>query len=564
MTTYPAGEISLNQARRMMEGKEPFISYRSWDGLTNWHIMGPLAPIPGVHEGITVTEDSIKGLMGTWSMLDQTGANQDGVTFTDAVYSPVELDMTVEAHGLTEQSTRQVVRDWISSWDAHRTGELAVFTAENGLWWGDVRWLKAPTDTLMAAHAKRQKFLWTARVDDGFWQSFDSVGKFGFAYESMTDTFRRGTPSSTNLGANWPIRYSGPGTGTLYAYNGQARWRDQIAVFTGTREAVAGPFKDFNTATNNQVVSIVMGSMPELALPLGAFNDIWARMGRNPDGTWNGHGIRARIGWGSCEIARYNNFTKTVMAARPLLLPPLVGDKFTLVAGFEGNERLFKITRNDVDMLVHRERGTGSSIGANYRGIGFGVFAAGALFTQATPGNVRKISAGDNATVSQEGYLQLTNIGDVKSYPRYLVYGPGKFSISNGPNTDDMVELGPLVEGQVVLLETEPRRRSVVDVSPSALPQQVLNPIQQLVRALVNFASNNNVPPLLRQFENLFGILPPQVNIYQLLSGRFTEGIEPRPTNSAGTTANIKIKIDDGNASSKVVGALTPRRRWPL
>jgi hypothetical protein len=192
------------------------------------------------------------------------------------------------------------------------------------------------------------------------------------------------------------------------------------------------------------------------------------------------------------------------------------------------------------------------------------MFAAGALFSQATPGNVRKISAGDNATVAQEGFLQLTNIGDVKAYPRYLVYGPGRFSISNGPDSEDMVEIGPLADGQVILLETEPRRRSVVDVSPSALPEQVLNPLQQIIRALVSFASNNNTPPLLRQFENLFGILPPQVNLYSLMRGRFTAAIEPRPSNSAGTTSNIKIRIDDGNASSKVVGALTPRRRWPL
>jgi hypothetical protein len=577
MSTYPRGEISLNQARRMIEGKEPHIAYRSWDGLVNWHLMGPLAPIPGVQDGVTIGADSIKGLIGTWQMLDQTGANQDGTTFVDAVYSPVEVDMQVEAHGVTEQSTRQVIRDWIASWDAHRTGELSVFTPEYGLWWGDVRWLKAPTDTMMAAHAKRQPFLWTARVDEGFWQSFDSVGTFNFGYETMTDTFKRGTTSSTNLGANWPIAYFGPGTGDLYAYDGQARWRDQVAslslplvLLTGSREAVAGPYKDFTTATNNQVVSIVMGTMPELALPLGAFNDLWARMGRNVDGTWNGHGIRARIGWGSCEIARYNGFDgsgnpiKTVMAARPLLLPPLVGDKFTLIAGFEGNERLFKIVRNGVDMLVHKERGTGSSIGSSYRGIGFGMFAAGALFAQATPGNVRKISAGDNATVTQEGFLQLTNIGDVKAHPRYLVYGPGTFSIGNGPDSEDMVEIGPLVEGQVILLETEPRRRSVVDVSPSQLPEQVLNPLQQIIRALVTFASNNNVPPLLRQFENLFGILPPQVNLYSLMRGRFTAAIEPRPSNSAGTTSNIKIRIDDGNASSKVVGAVTPRRRWPL
>lgn len=574
MTTYPPGEISLNQARRMVEGKEPFISYRSWDELTNWHVMGPLSPVPGVHDGITITDDSIKGLIGTWQMLDQTGANQDGTTFQDAVYSPTEIDMTVEAHGTTEQATRQVIRDWIASWDAHRTGELAVYTAENGMWWGDVRWLKAPTDTLMAAHAKRQKFLWTARIDDGFWRSYDSVSSFGFTYETMTDTFNyiAGSANATTLGANWPLRYYGPGGGYIYTNNNQARWRDDPndMFFTDSREVIVGPYAGFNTTTDNQVVSIVLGSIPEISLPLGAFNDIWARMGRNGNGTWNGHGVRARIGWGFIEIARFNGFDgsgnpiKTIMSSRPLILPPLFGEKWTLIAGYEGNNRLFKIVRNNIDVLVHKERGTSSSLGSSYRGVGFGMYAAGAILTQATPAFVRKISAGDNATVTQEGFVQLTNIGDVTSYPRYLIYGPGRFSIGNGPDTTDMVEFGPLVDGQVVLIETEPRRRSVVDVSPAALPEQSLNLFQQLIRALVSFASNNNTPPLLREFENLFGILPPQVNIYSLMAGRFTRGIDPRPSNSVGTTSNIKIRIDDGNASSKVVAALTPLRRWPM
>lgn len=584
MTTYPPGEISLNQARRMVEGKEPFVSYRSWDEQTNWHIMGPLSPVPGVHDGITITDDSIKGLIGTWQMLDQTGANQDGTTFQDAVYSPVEIDMTVEAHGTTEQATRQVIRDWISSWDAHRTGELAVYTPENGMWWGDVRWLKAPTDTLMAAHAKRQRFLWTARIDDGFWRSYDSVSQFGFTYETMTDTFNysAGSANATTLGANWPLKYYGTGGGYIYSTTSaplggfipqnQARWRDDPddPFTTNSREVIVGPYAGFNTSTDNQVVSIVLGSIPEISLPSGAFNDIWARMGRNANGTWNGHGIRARVGWGYIELARYNGFDgsgnpiKTILASRPLILPPLFGEKYTLVAGYDGNNRLFKIVRNNIDVLVHRERGTGSSLGAAYRGIGFGMFAAGALISQATPASVRKISAGDNTTVTQEGFVQLTNVGDVTSWPRYLLYGPGQFSIGNGPDTEDLVEIGPLLDGQVVLIETEPRRRSVIDVTPTPLPAQTLNPFQKFIQALVNFASNNNVPPLLRQFENLFGILPPQVAVYSLMSGRFTTGIEPKPSNSAGTTSNIRIRIDDGNASSKVVAALTPMRRWPL
>lgn len=569
MTTYPAGEITLNQARRMMEGKEPFICYRSPDGLTNWHLMGPLAPIHGIQDGVTISEDSIKGLIGTWAMLDQQGFNQDGVTFNDAVGEPIEIDMSVDASGLTEQSARRVIRDWIASWDTHETGELSIYTPEHGMWWGDVRWLKAPTDTLMAAFTRRQRFLWTARVDDGYWRSYDSVGQFGFQYEAVFDTFD--TNYNSGLGANWPVRYFGPGSvGVIYASNGAARWLDSVAVLTQSREVVVGPYKNFNTATDNQVVSMTMGSMLEAGLPVGAYNDIWARMGRNQDGTWNGHGVRARISGRTAEIATFtgfdgnNNPIKTVLASRFLIVPPVAGDRFMLIAGFAGNERLIKLTRNNVDLLTIKERGAAMSVGSAYRGIGFGMFAAAALGTQRSPGSVRRIAADDNITINQEGFISLTNIGDVKAYPRYLCYGPGKFFIGNGPGNSDLVEFGPLVDGQVVLIETEPRRRSVIDVSPNKLPEQVLTPSQQSLKKLINLATNNNVPPLLREYQNAFGILPPQVPLYSLMKGRFTEGIEARPSNSPATTSTIKVQIQGGNASSKIIGAITPKRRWPL
>lgn len=567
MTTYPSGAITPNQQRRLLDGDEPIITYRSWDNQNTFHLMGPLSPILGIQEGVIITNDSIKGLIPTWQMLDQSGANQDGATFQDAVYNPAEIDMVVEAHGNTPESTRRVIRDWVASWDPHKTGELSVTTLENGMWWADVRWLKTPMEALMRASSLRQRFAWTCRIDDAFWKSFDSVSSYGFAYEDMTDTFNRN--NNPGLGANWPLRYWGSGGGNIYANGSQAVWNDQTGINTTSREVVAGPYRNFNTQTDNCVTSMVLGTIPEVSLPVGAFNDIWGRMGRNGDGSWNGYGIRARIGWGYIEIASFSGFDgsgnpiKTVMASRPLILPPFFGEKFTLVCGADGDPRLYKVTRNGIDILVHKETGS-SAIGPSFRGIGFGMFAAGALITQATPAAVRKVSSGDNSSLSQNSFLQLTNIGDVDSWPRYLCYGPGTFYIANGPDSQDYVEFGPLYPGQVVLIETEPRRRSVVDVSPTALPAQVLNPFQALIKALISFATNNNVPPLLQQFENLFGILPPQANLYSLLNGRFSKPIPAKPTGTQGVTSYISVGIAGGNASSKIVAAVTPRRRWPM
>lgn len=566
MITYPRGEITPMGARMLLEGTEPHISYVSYNDAMVFHLMGPMSPMPGVQAGVTIAAESIKGLIAPWQTLDQSGANQDGVTFNDAVYSPAEIDMLVEVHGANPAETRTVIRDWIGSWDAHNQGELQVLTPEQGLWWAPVRWLKAPTDAMMRASSNRQRFLWTCRVDDSFWRSYDSVGNFGFTYEATTDTFNYGSSASTDLGANWPLYYSGAGGGYIYADGSQARWRDDPddLFTTNPREVVAGPLKDFYTTTNNQVVNMVLGSFPEISFPQSSYNDLWGRMGRNGNGTWNGYGIRARISFGLLELSKFENYVKTVMASRPLIIPPVMGEKFTLVCGFEGNTRLFKILRNGGEVLSHKD--TSSLLGATYRGIGFGMYAAGALITQATPGNVRKISAGDNSTVSQEGYISLTNDGDVPSWPRYLLYGPGTFSIGNGPESPDVVTLGPLLEGQIVLIETDPRRRSVIDLTPTDLASNTpqLNLFQQLIKALVSFATNNNTPPLLEEFESLFGIAPPQGNLYSYMSGRFTAPLPARPSGSTPVTSKVLVRIDDGNADSKIVGAVTPRRKWPL
>lgn len=567
MTSYPSGEVTPNQFRRLVEGKEPLITYVSYDGSVVWHIMGPLSPIIGVQEGITVTRESIKGLIAPWQTLDQAGANQDGVTFNDAVYMPAEIDMVVEAHGLDPFSTRQVIRDWVASWDAHQQGQLFVFTRDNGMWWAPVRWLKAPTDALMRAQSNRQRFVWTCRIDDAFWRSsYDSVSSNRPDYADMTDTFDESPTTLSGLGPKWPLRYTGDGGGFIYNNGTQAAWKDDplVTFNTASREVVAGPYKDFYTGTNNQVVSMVYGTIPEISLPTGAFNDLWGRMGRNSNGTWNGYGVRARIGVGYIELASFNNFNKNLMASRPLILPPVFGEKFTLVCGFEGDTRLFKILRNGIEVLSHKEDANISSLGSSYRGIGFGMYAAGALITQATPGSVRKISAGDNSEVTQSSHVALSNDGDVEAWPRYLLYGPGTFKIGNGPNSTDMVEFGPLLKDQVVLIETEPRRRAVVDLSPSAPAEQDLSLFQRLIKALVTFASGNNVPPLLQQFESIFGILPPQGNLYQYLNGRFTQPIPAKTPGGARTTSFIPVEIVGANASSKIVAAITPRRRWPL
>ena len=165
---------------------------------------------------------------------------------------------------------------------------------------------------------------------------------------------------------------------------------------------------------------------------------------------------------------------------------------------------------------------------------------------------------------SGTGFITLTNDGDQKGWVNHVFYGPGTLEVANGHNSTSMIKFGPLRENQVALLRTEPRRRGVTDLTTLPVPAQDTNLFQDLIKRIVSFASNNNVPPLLRQFESLFGILPPQGELYSLLDGRFTQPLPPRTASGLVTERHIAVKVTGGDANTKLVSYVTPRRRWPF
>lgn len=346
-TTYPSGLITPYGASELLAATVPMCAYRSYDGYSAWHLMGGHAPVIGVQDGVNVVE--IKGLLPTWKVLDQQGANQDGTTFSDALYDPIELDMKCVVSGRSPQGRRDMVRRWIGAWDVHQPGEFSWTTLTNGKWMGAARWHRSPVDPLANGRMSDQRFIWSARIDSGFYSSYDSVSKF---------------------------------------------------------------------------------------------------------------------------------------------------------------------------------------------------------------------QPGDSGGT---GFIQLANRGDQPGWPRYTVYGPGTFNIANGPGSTQMIKFGPILAGQIVLLTTQPRLRSVVDLSPVSItttPQE-LTQFQELIEALVNLASLGNTPPLLELFESVFGILPPQGILYKLLEGRFTKSIAPKPEGVPPITSKIACSITGGNASSKINAAVTPKRRYP-
>lgn len=580
---YPGGPITPHGAYHLLHDKIPQVSLLAYDGSVVFNLMGALSINDRYAYPERVEIIDIKGLIPPWRTIDQKGATQDGTTFVDALYDPTEITIKVRCRGRDNEHLREVVRDLIGSMDAKQESELSWTTHAYGRWWAAVRLNKTIDESLFRIAGNTYEFDLRLRVDNAFWQSHPDIDSFSFDYEDFTDTFNYvsgnaqpaasvapGSPGGParvgTMGADWPLYCTGTGGGYPRANGSAAVWVDDPLdlFFTGTRDAVIGPYKDFSTDTDNQVVNMVFGSFQEWSFPQGAANDLWARMGRDASGNWNGTGIRMRIENNVVKLSRFNSFSQTVMAFRVILIPPIPGEKFTLIAGYEGSSRTFKVLRNGTELMSHVENGTASVMNASHRGVGFGMQAGRAVLTQATPAAIRKVSGGDNSTVTQKGFLKRLNVGDQDYWDRYTCFGPGTFRFGNGPGSEDMVEFGPLLPNQIMQIRTDPRKYGVRDLTVIPASPQELNIFQKALKDFVSFATGNNVPPLLEAIQSSFGIAPPQGNPYSLLKGRFSR---PVPAKSPGAPVQpyyVKVEIDDGDASSMVLASGTPLRRYPL
>lgn len=570
----PAGEVTPHGWYHLVKGDKPMMWMDAYDKSITFDLLGGLAVtnLFDTPETVQIPRGGLKGLIPPWKHILQKGATQDGATHIDALLDPTEVQLDVVCRGRDWRHTNNLSRQLLDSIDAIQQSSLNFWTHDMGHWWADVRWFQgAPQDPINLTNGGQK---WSLRLlaDTACWRSYDWTDMFSFDYEDFTDTFTYDTEADGDLGDNWPLYYDESGGGFIYADGSQARWKDDPDDWLGTetREVVAGPYKDFETATDNQVVSMVFGSMQEWSLPQGAANDLWVRMGRNPDGTWDGNGVRARMENNILKLSRFNDFAQTVLWQQIMLLPPLLGEKFSLVAGYDDNPRLFRFLRNGIPIMSHKESGTGSMLGEDYRGVGFGMQAGGAVLTQATPASIRKVSAGDNAQATQTGFVKMVNIGDQKMYWDATLFGPfDKIRLYDGPGSDEYVEFGPLLKNQIVFLRTDPRSNTtlVQDLTSTPPTPQELNIFQNAVKSLISFFSDQNA--FTDQIESLFGIRPPQGNFYKYLSGRFSDNAAI-PPKSPGVELrdvkphHVKVEIVGGNADSKVILSGTPLRRNPL
>lgn len=556
---YPAGPITPAGAYHILHDRIPQVALQSYDDTVVFNMMGGLSLYdPTKPERVNIT--GINGLIPPWQTIDQKGATQDGISFVDAIYDPIEVELTVKAKGRNPAYTRKVVNHLIASIDAKQQSELSWTTQALGHWWAPIRWFKTPANPMAGIATSAQELQLRLRADDGFWRSYDNSSDFAFIYEDFTDTFNYVTPS--DLGSGWTIAYSGAGGGNLSANGDQALWHE---VGTAGRKAVARR-NGFTTATNDQVVSMVLGSFAEWHLVSTAYNDLWARM--NNTGTPGTSGIRLRIGFSHIILSYFIGGVETVMRQygffNPLTwIPPYPGEKFQLVAGYEENTRLFKVLRNGSVIMSVPEPTPISLLGASNRSVGFGMEAGSDVFDQASPANIRKIAAGDNNTVTQSGFLERINAGDQPGWDRFTCFGPGIFRIGNGPGSDDLVEFGKLLPNQIMYLRTDPRKRGVTDLTQIPPTPQELDYFQKALLDYYNFASGNNITPLQQASLSQFGINPPQGNPYSLLKGRWSNPIPAKSPGKPAEKYHVKVQIDEGNADSRIIAALTPLRRNP-
>ncbi|AEK08322.1 hypothetical protein FDG56_gp023 [Mycobacterium phage Bask21] len=542
---------------------DAWISYVSPAGQV-FYLAGPQAPVAGAQNGFVLQE--IRGVQAPITHLTSKGARQDGDTWNDSIYESAELDFTVEASGVTTQDTRREVRSWVDAWSPKKLGKFSWFTPENGEWWMDVRQHKNVPDVLSHVRSKRQVFTWTAVNNDAFWKSFDSVSAFGITYEDETDEFDR--VDHTGLGDGYIQTYTGDEDAGVCGTDGTVmRWYPGSSK--GTRY-VHNLFIADKPTSDNVIVSFTYSGIQRFPFPAPAVNELWARCGVVDDGeggqAWDGSGIRMQLVGQNVSISVFKDHEMIHTWIRPLLIAPLWGEKWTLVCGSAKNGRQYRVLRGDpgFEVLSYTEPKTESYMDEDHRYTGHGMKAtAGLLNTQVLPAEIHRFSFADNLQAGQSGHLALSNRGDQDGWPRYLCYGPGTFKFSNGPGTEPTITFGPLLEGQVVMLTTLPRLRSVIDLSPNQPTEQQLSAFQDLIKDLISFATNNNVPPLLQQFESWFGILPPQGNLYELLDGRFTVPIPPKPEDGPPETSFISVSISGATIDSKVVAALTPLRKWP-
>lgn len=371
--------------------------------------------------------------------------------------------------------------------------------------------------------------------------------------------------ATSNLTGSDPVMTVGQGA------TGAPGWTqaDQISAVTITTGPLYQPPGQGDTGTPGDPGAPGVPTVPNIGAS-GATGDPGAPNPATPslnifgwfDGTQT-DGVQGNISNGVGILYSIIGGVKTVIGAAVNIVGTIANAAITLVSeviqiGVGLFQTVVSLVVNGIKLITGIISGL---LGAFFEVIGFGTHT-GNSGGQQVPPPVTGVNAGPR-TLTAAGQLVLTNFGDQDAWPRYLCYGPGIFRIANGPDSTQMIEFGPLVDGQIALLTTLPRLRGVVDLTPNTASLAVTPQFDNFFQRLISLATNNNTPPLLEMFQSLFGARPPQGVMYPLLQGRFSNPVPAKPTGDPPAPSKIRCEILNGTPASRIVGALTPLRRWP-
>lgn len=554
---YPAGPITPHGAYYTLHDDIPLMALRAYDDTIVFNLMGGLA----IHDRMRperVELKDMRGLIPPWKVIDQKGASQDGVSYVDSLYDPIEVELGVKAVGRDPAHLRTVVRDLVASLDTKQESELSFFTHYLGRWWAPVRWYKTPDNPISPIATRTQELSLRLRADSGFWQSYPHVDQFRFSYEQDTETFDFLTAPGDPI-TGWTLAYSGAGSGVLYTDGAQA-----MSTLASNRTVVAQRTA-FTAGTNNVVIEIELGTNPGgtgfgagALWPADTYIDVWGRM--NNTGTVGADGVRFRISRNKIRLSSFVSGVETLMREVTHQIPARPGEKYSFTFGVEGEPRTFKMTRGKATFVTVKEVGTNSLVDAAHRKAGFG---QATLVGTVRPLGIRNWKVGDNTTVVQEGFVERINVGDQPMWDRFTCIGPGNFYFGNGPSSTELVKFGKLLPNQIMQVRTDPRKRGVVDMTSIAPTQAELDMFKKARNDFFSFFSLGSIPTTSQATESIFGIMPPQGNPYSLLSGRFSIPIPARSPGAPVQAYHVKVKIDEGNSDSQIIVAGTPLRRLP-
>lgn len=563
VTTYPAGPITPHGKYFRDSGRYPTVHLGAHDGSVEFYLHGGESiPWPDQPECVRLTKDGIKNLIASGKIVGQKGATEDGETYIDGLYDPAEPELGVVVRARDPRRLQSVVAELLGAVDMRNTSPLTVTNATGEKWWANVRSTgKSVAEPFTWGESRRQKTTLRLRIDGAFWRSDADISGLGFQYERHVDDFDY-TAADVGTDQGWDVAYVGGHGGHVSATGGELVWTPPTdPEWLAEERSAIMRHRTMRATDDDMIVELLLGGEGTgLPFPGNAANGIWACM--NNTGTPGRDGIRALVELAQVKVSKFVGGVETVLKVELLGVQPQHGDLFQLICAPNG---AISVRRNGNTVLTTTD--PSPQRGLDYRSGGIEMHAGATILWMATtPAPVDRWALSSNNTAAQAGQIQCLNVGSEPMYRTYTLVGPGTFNIAAAPGSTDMVSMGPLFDGQVVYLRTDPRKTTITDLTAKPPTPQQLNDWQQAVKDFLDFATGGNAPPLMHALASQFGIQPPQGNLYSLLKGRFgTESAIPAaPVSGEPQPYFVDASITDGNADSQLISTGIPLRRYPL